>query len=112
VLGDPRAGGGDPGLDIPSGGSDLARDEREQALGIGFARDALQIEAEVAIERSQVLDHAVVREQAPVLLEGVRVLWRERAGGREADVCDERARGDLVRLVRERPVAVSGERLL
>jgi hypothetical protein len=51
-----------------------------------------QVIAEVRVERRQVLDHAVVREQPPVLLERVRVAQLERARRREADVGDERRR--------------------
>ena len=91
---------------------DLARDQREKSLGVGVAFDQAQVVAELRLERGQILDHAIVREQPPVLLERVRVAQLERACGGEADVRDEGRRGDFARLACEAPVAVGGVRLL
>jgi hypothetical protein len=102
----------DPRTDVPAPGSDLARDQREEALGIGVALDQPAVIAELSLECGQVLDHAVVGEQPPVLLERVRVTQIERARGGEADVREEGPRADLARLAPELRVAVSGDRLL
>jgi hypothetical protein len=112
VRRDPPAGGLDPRADVSVAGGRLARDQREQALGVGIAFDQLQVIAEVRVERRQVLDHAVVREQPAVLAERMRVAHLERARGGEADVRKEGRRAHLARLTRERPVAEGGVRLL
>ena len=70
------------------------------------------IGAEVLIERGQVLEDAVVREQPTRLLEWVGVAQRELTARGEADVRDEGARGDLPRLAREARVVVRRDRLL
>src|SRR5438309_87018 len=64
------------------------------------------------LQRSQVLDYAVVCEQPPPLLERVRVTQLEGAGGSEADVGNERRRGRAARLARKRPVSERSQRLL
>ena len=68
---------------------DLARDEREQPLGVGVARDERAVVAELALEPLELEDHAVVGEQPAALLERVRVGDLEPAGGRVADVGEE-----------------------
>ena len=101
-----------PAFDVASAGFDLARDEREEALGVGVSVHQRHARAEVCFELWQPLDHAVVRKQPALLLEGMGVAQRERAGGGETDVCDEGARRDLLRLVREGAVLVGRDRLL
>jgi hypothetical protein len=110
--GHPSAGGRDPSLDVTAVRRDLARDQREESLGVGVAFDQAHLIAEVRLQRRQILEHAVVCEQAPVLLEGVCVAPLQRARRGEADVRHERPRGDLARLAREPAVLVGGVRLL
>jgi len=90
----------------------LARDQREEALGVGVAFHELAVGAEVPLELRQVLDHAVVGEQAARLLERVRVAHLERSRRGETDVRDERPRYHLLGLARELAVLVRGDRLL
>ena len=63
---------------MPAG---LARDQREQPLGVGLSFDQRAILAELVVQLRQPSEYAVVGEQASLLLERVRVGERERAGG-------------------------------
>ena len=64
------------------------------------------------LERGELLEHPVVGEQPPLLLEGMGVAPLERPSGGEADVGEEPAREDLPRLTGEAGVVVGGDRLL
>jgi len=112
VRGDPAARGLDPRGDVAVASRDLMCDQRKEALGVGVPFDQAPVIAEVHVECGQVLDHAVVGEQPPLLLEGVRVMQIERAGGGEADMSDESSRVDLARLAPEALIVVGGDRLL
>ena len=111
VLGDPARRADDRAADVAVA-LDLLGDQREVALGVGLALDQRRGVAELGLDPLRVADHPVVGEQPAALLERVGVLGADRAGRGVADVGDERARGDLARLVRERLVLVGGDRLL
>src|ERR1035441_779825 len=112
VRSHPGTGCLDPCTDISVPRSDLARDERKEALGVGVPFEQSAATAEVRLECGQVFDNPVMGEQPPLLLEGMRVEQVMCTGGSKADVREERIRGDLARLAPELRVVVSGDRLL
>jgi hypothetical protein len=109
VLGDPAGGVDDAGGDVPAVRPDVTRDQGEEPFGVGVTANPREVGAEFGVEFGQALDHAVVREQTPVLFEGVRVAPLQAAGGGEADVGDERRRFEPPGLRGETPVLVRGD---
>src|SRR4051812_14429968 len=105
---DPRDGRRDAGPQVAAGAAGLARDEGEEALGVGVALDERAVLAEVGLERGQVLEDAVVGEQPALLRERVAVAQGHRARRRVAQVDDVRARALLARLLGERLVLEGG----
>jgi hypothetical protein len=85
--------------------------QREVQLRIGRALDQRRVVPEALAQRREVAEHAVVREQPPVLLERVRVLDRRLTRGGVADVGEEGSRADLMRVGDEGLAAARGHRL-
>ena len=73
ILDDPSDGGLDASPDVAAVQVDLLRDEREVTLGIGVALNQSAGLAEMPLELRQIVNDTVVREQAIVLAERVRV---------------------------------------
>ena len=71
ALGDPPQRTLDADADIAPGGPRLARHEREETLRVGVTADQRHRLAEVPLELGHTRDDAVVREEAPVELEGM-----------------------------------------
>jgi hypothetical protein len=90
----------------------LAGHQREEPLGVGVALHERPGVAQLLLEALEVVDHPVVREEPPALLERMGVASLDRARRRVADVGDERRGVQLARLARERLVLVGRERLL
>ena len=108
---DPGRGTHDRGAHVPVL-FDLARDQREESLGVGLTADEPRRVAELGLDPLRLADHAVVGEQTPALLEWMRVFGADRARRCVPDVRDERTGGDFAGLLRERLVLVGGQRLL
>jgi hypothetical protein len=109
---DPGSGSRQCRADVSAVGVDLLRDEREEALAVCVAAHQRAVLAELLLEPVETLDDTVVREHAPALDEGVRVLGAQTAGGGEAHVREEVGGLDLARLERERRVLPGGDRRL
>src|SRR5450759_2299964 len=112
MLGYPARGRDDAGAYVALMPAGLARDQREQPLGVGLSLDQHAVLAELVLQLGQTGEHAVVGEQASLLLEGVGVGERERARGGEADVRQERARALTARLALEVGVTEGRDRRL
>ena len=112
MLGHPTHARDDARVDVAVVPADLPRDQREQPLGVGLPVHQRAVIAELLLQPRQAGEHAVVGEQAPVLLEGVGVRERQRARRGEAHVRQERARALAARLAREGGVGKGRDRRL
>ena len=88
--GDPLGGGGETRVEIAVAQPGLARDQREEPLGVGLSVDEPQVVTEVALELVEPAEDAVMGKEAPLLLEGMGIGERQPTGRGETDVRKER----------------------
>jgi hypothetical protein len=77
-----RAAATIPAATSPSWRLGLAGHEREKPLGVGVALDQRPVIAELALEAIEIVDDAVVGEQASALREEMRVAGLDRTAVR------------------------------
>ena len=90
LIRDPACRGGESRAHVAAVLVGLLGHEREEALGVCCTLHEPEIVLQACLQRAEVLDHPVVREQAVALLERMRVLGEDRARRGVPDVGDER----------------------